>query len=171
MFVEVPVEHLQINPFTGIGGDGFLITAGTPDRYNMMTANWGSMGVLWKRNILSLYVRGSRYTHSFLEESEGFTVSFFPPDLAEVLTWCGKHSGREYDKLKETGLKPAFIKAADGSERVTFKEATLIFSCTKAALTRLDPATFVAPEIGGFYEKPDYHTHYIGFVDSILTTQ
>jgi flavin reductase (DIM6/NTAB) family NADH-FMN oxidoreductase RutF len=171
MYVEVPVENLTLNPFTAIGSDGFLITAGSPDRYNTMTATWGSMGVLWRRNTVTLYVRSSRYTRTFLERSEGFTISFLPPEMKDVLTWCGKHSGREWDKAKETGLKPAYIAAPGGGERVAFKQASLVFSCTKAAVLPLQKGSFVAQGLEFFYEDDDYHTIYIGFVDSILANQ
>ncbi len=171
MYVEVPVEVLQMNPFTAIGKDSFLITAGTPDKYNTMTASWGSMGVLWGRNIVTLYVRKSRYTHQLLEENDGFTVSFFPPDMKKQLLWCGSHSGRDFDKVKETGLQPTFISSPRGPERVTFKAATLVFSCTKAACYDLDNSHFLLNQINDFYLDGDFHTVYIGFIDSILSSQ
>ncbi len=171
MFVEVTAEILEINPFTAIGKDGFLITAGTPDNFNTMTASWGSMGVLWERNIVTLYVRGSRYTHKFLEESEGFTCSFLEPEMKDTLQWCGQHSGRDGDKVAATGLIPEFIPAEIGSERVTFKQASLVLSCTKASVMQVDASQFVAPELGNRYKDGDFHTVYIGFIDKVLAKQ
>ncbi len=46
-FVKTEVEKLTLNPFTKIGKEWFLLTSGTPDCYNTMTASWGQMGVLW----------------------------------------------------------------------------------------------------------------------------
>ncbi|HBO35578.1 MAG TPA: flavoredoxin, partial [Sphaerochaeta sp.] len=154
-----------------IGTDGFLITAGTSEKYNTMVASWGSMGVLWGRNILTLYVRQSRYTHQFLEQNEGFTVSFFPPEMKERLLWCGRHSGRDHDKIAETGLKISCLRGPNGDERVTFKQASLVFSCTKAAVLPLVKESFLLPEIESFYQDGDFHTMYIGFIDSILSNQ
>jgi flavin reductase (DIM6/NTAB) family NADH-FMN oxidoreductase RutF len=171
MYVDVPIELLQMNPFTAIGTDGFLITAGTSEKYNTMVASWGAMGVLWGRNILTLYVRQSRYTHQFLEQNEGFTVSFFPPEMKERLLWCGRHSGRDYDKIAETGLKISCLRGPNGDERVTFKQASLVFSCTKAAVLPLVKESFLLPEIESFYQDGDFHTIYIGFIDSILSNQ
>nr|WP_319474145.1 flavin reductase [uncultured Sphaerochaeta sp.] len=171
MYVDVPVEVLQMNPFTAIGTDGFLVTAGTPEHFNTMTASWGTMGVLWGRNVVVLYVRKSRYTHQFLEEGDGFTVSFFPPDMKEKLLWCGAHSGREYDKISITGLQPTFIPSPKGGERVTFKEASLVFSCTKVATMDMQSDQFLLDEIKEFYQSGDLHTVYIGFIDSILSNQ
>ena len=171
MYVDVPIELLQMNPFTAIGTDGFLITAGTSEKYNTMIASWGSMGVLWGRNILTLYVRQSRYTHQFLEQNEGFTVSFFPPEMKERLLWCGRHSGRDHDKIAETGLKISCLRGPNGDERVTFKQASLVFSFTKAAVLPLVKESFLLPEIESFYQDGDFHTTYIGFIDSILSNQ
>ncbi len=171
MYVDVPVEVLQMNPFTAIGTDGFLVTAGTPEHFNTMTASWGTMGVLWGRNVVVLYVRKSRYTHQFLDESDGFTVSFFPPEMKEKLLWCGAHSGREYDKVSITGLQPTFIPSVKGGERVNFKEALLVFSCTKAATMDMQSDQFLLDEIKEFYQGGDLHTVYIGFVDNILSNQ
>ncbi|HOE84744.1 MAG TPA: flavin reductase [Sphaerochaeta sp.] len=171
MYVDVAAEHLEINPFTAIGTDTFLITAGTSDRFNTMTASWGAMGHLWGRNTVTLYVRSSRLTHELLTSSDGFTISFLPPELKDILTWCGKHSGRDWDKMKETGLKVAYIPSPSGGERVTFKQAALVFSCTKAAVVPLEKSSFVLPEIEEHYKDGDYHTMIIGFVDSILANQ
>ncbi|MGH0053410.1 MAG: flavin reductase [Sphaerochaetaceae bacterium] len=171
MYVDVPVEVLQMNPFTAIGTDGFLVTAGTPETFNTMLASWGTMGVLWGRNVVVIYVRKSRYTYQFLEECDGFTISFFPPEMKEKLLWCGAHSGRDYDKISVTGLQPSFIASPKGGERVTFKEASLVFSCTKAATMDMQDDQFLLDEIKEFYQSGDLHTVYIGFIDNILSNQ
>ncbi len=44
---EVDVKSLDINPFTAIGDDWMLVTAGDAASHNTMTASWGGLGVLW----------------------------------------------------------------------------------------------------------------------------
>jgi flavin reductase (DIM6/NTAB) family NADH-FMN oxidoreductase RutF len=171
MFVEVPADILEMNPFTAIGKDGFLITAGSPDNFNIMTASWGSMGVLWGRNIVTLYVKARRHTHKFLENSEGFTCSFLEPEMKDTLLWCGQHSGRDSDKVAATGLIPEFIPAQTGAERVTFKQASLVLSCTKASVMQVDTSQFVLPELKNRYKDGDFHSVYIGFIDKVLAKQ
>jgi len=46
-FVEIKPEDIRDNVFKLIGSDWMLITAGTRDFFNMMTASWGGLGVLW----------------------------------------------------------------------------------------------------------------------------
>lgn len=171
MYVEVTADILEMNPFTAIGKDGFLITAGSPENFNTMTASWGSLGVLWGRNIVTLYVKASRHTHHFLEESEGFTCSFLESGMEDTLIWCGQHSGRDSDKVAATGLIPEYILADSGAERVTFKQASLVLSCTKASVMQMEKSHLVLPELEKRYEDGDYHTVYIGFIDKVLANQ
>ena len=44
-FREVKAEELTMNPFTKIGKEWLLITAGNEEKCNTMTASWGAMGV------------------------------------------------------------------------------------------------------------------------------
>jgi len=53
----VALSTLRHNAFTLIGDDCFLLTAGTPERWNTMTAGWGGLGVLWRKPVVFVYVR------------------------------------------------------------------------------------------------------------------
>jgi len=75
-----------------------------------------------------------------------------------VLNFCGTHSGRDVDKVKETGLTPAFT----GSGSVYFSEARLVIECAKIYSQDLDPSAFLDPKIAKNYPKKDYHRLYIG---------
>ena len=55
--------------------------------------------------------------------SNGFTCSFFGPEMKDSLLWCGKHSGRDGTRLQQQ-VEPVYISAPDGPDRVTFKQAT-----------------------------------------------
>ena len=56
-FKEIPLTDLQFNPFTKIGSEWMLITAGNEKKFNTMTASWGGMGVLWGKNLLILTIQ------------------------------------------------------------------------------------------------------------------
>ena len=79
MFQSIDPKQLQENVFSLIGDQWTLITAGTPDHCNTMTASWGGLGVLWRKPVATIYVRPQRYTYTFLEENPYFTLSFFGP--------------------------------------------------------------------------------------------
>ena len=61
-FKEIKAEDLQFNPFTRIGSDWMLITAGDEKKFNTMTASWGGAGVFWGKNVVTCYIRPQRYT-------------------------------------------------------------------------------------------------------------
>ena len=117
---------MQVNPFTKFEKDWALLTAGTEERYNSMTIGWGSLGTVWNKDVLTVYVRPDRYTWEFLRDNEYFTVSFFPESCREALAIMGQMSGRDGDKAAAAGLTPRVLP-----QGITFKEATETFVCKK----------------------------------------
>ena len=51
MLKEISVELIKINPCTLIGKQWMLITAGTEQSFNTMTASWGHIGALWGQSV------------------------------------------------------------------------------------------------------------------------
>ncbi|WP_294237754.1 flavin reductase family protein [Pseudobutyrivibrio sp.] len=140
-----------------------LLTAGDNDSFNTMTISWGGLGTLWNKPVATTYVRTSRYTHEFLDNNDYFTVSFFPEEYKKQLGVLGSKSGRDMDKIHDSGLTP---KPVDGS--VTFEEAEVTFLCKKLMRQRLEPSS-MNPEIAKqFYEGEAEHDMYIGEVVEIL---
>jgi flavin reductase (DIM6/NTAB) family NADH-FMN oxidoreductase RutF len=154
---------LADNPFTLIGSDWMLITAGTQERFNTMTASWGGLGVLWERKVATCYIRPTRHTFGFVEQAPQFTLSFFGEKHRKALTYCGTHSGRDTDKVKGAGLTPV----KDGGF-VYFEEARLVLACRKIYSQDIDPKGFLDPSIEGMYPQRDYHRMYIGEIVKCL---
>jgi len=44
-FRHINVRDITDNSFEAIGKDWMLVTAGNSDKFNMMTANWGTFGI------------------------------------------------------------------------------------------------------------------------------
>ena len=133
MFHEIAPKTLTENVFSLIGDRWMLITAGTPDHCNTMTASWGGLGVLWRKPMATIYVRPQRYTFGFIEQSDEFTLSFFGPQWKKALSYCGAVSGRDEDKFAACG----FHVAAAG-QAPYIQEADLVLVC-KALLGRSGP--------------------------------
>lgn len=163
-FKVINPEEIQDNTFKLIGSDWMLITAGTMENYNTMTASWGGLGVLWGYNVSFCFVRPQRYTYKFIEESEKFTLSFFDEKYRNALQFCGSHSGRDVDKAKTAGLVPV-----EDDEAIYFNEARLVIVCKKIYYQDIEPANFLVPDIENNYLKKDYHRMYIGKVIKCLT--
>ena len=156
-FKEVKVEELPFNPFTKIGSEWMLITAGTEEKYNTMTASWGGAGILWNKNVVTCYIRPQRYTKEFVDANDTFTISFFGPEYKNALTICGRKSGRDCDKITEAGLTPCFF---DGTP--SFREASLVLVCKKLYIDTIKPQNILDPANDtANYPQKDYHTMYI----------
>ena len=157
-FKTIQSEALRDNPFKLIGEDWMLITAGTKEAFNTMTASWGGLGVLWDKNVAFVFVRPTRHTFTFMEQVRVFTLSFFEKRFQSALEFCGANSGREVNKIAKTGLTPAF----DLADAIYFSEARLVLVCRKIHTQDLDPARFLDPAIADFYAAKDYHRLFIG---------
>lgn len=116
----------NINPFERFNRDWALVTAGTPGHFNSMTISWGSMGTIWGKSVITVYVRPDRFTWQFLKESDTFTVSFYPEEERLALEKMGTLSGRDVDKAAASGLTPKFLENG-----VTYEEASETFVCRK----------------------------------------
>jgi flavin reductase (DIM6/NTAB) family NADH-FMN oxidoreductase RutF len=163
-FIKIDPYKLKDNVFKLIDQDWMLVTAGTPERWNTMTASWGGLGVLWNRPVSFVFVRPTRYTYEFMEANERFTLSFFAKTYRKALTFCGSKSGRDYDKAKETGLEPV----SPFKDTVAFRQARLVLVCRKLYTTDIDPKRFLDPKTDIHYPKKDYHRVYIGEITRCL---
>lgn len=158
MLKEFDIKTLSFNPFERIGKDWCLITAGTEGSYNTMTASWGGVGILWGKEVATCYIRPQRYTKEFVDREEYFTLSFFPDGYRSALAFCGKYSGRDYDKAAETGLTPLYT---DGT--TAFEEADLVLVCRKLYAQPMSEDSFTDREVlEQDYPNRDLHTIYIG---------
>ncbi|MHB8846404.1 MAG: flavin reductase family protein [Nitrospirota bacterium] len=162
-FKEIMPELLTDNPFKLIGADWMLITAGAAESYNTMTASWGGLGVLWERKVATCYIRPNRHTFGFVERSPNFSLSFFGEQHRKALQYCGTHSGRNTDKVKDAGLTPV----KEGGF-IYFNEARLVLVCRKLYAQDIDPALFLDPAIESMYPQKDYHRMYIGEIVKCL---
>ena len=105
---KVEVKELSENFFEAIGKEWMLVTAGNKEAFNTMTASWGGIGWLWNKPVAFVFVRPERYTYEFIEKGDFLTLSFLGEENKKIHSVCGSKSGREVDKVKETGLKPLF---------------------------------------------------------------
>lgn len=163
-FREIAPEAITDNVFKLIGKDQMLITAGTMQAYNTMTASWGGFGVMWNKKICFCVIRPHRYTYTFIERSDYFTLSFFAEQHKEILEFCGKHSGKDTNKIEETGITPAF----GPSGAVYFNEARLVLECRKVYFSDMNPDHFLDASIHQLYPNKDYHRMYVGEIIRVL---
>jgi len=163
-FKEIEPEDIGDNPFQLIGGDWMLITAGDIQSFNTMTASWGGMGVLWDKNVCFCFVRPTRYTFEFMNKSETFTLSFFPKEFRNVLTYGGSHTGKQVNKVAHCGITPV----QGSNDDIYFAEARLVLECRKIYFSDINPSAFLAQTLADIYPEKDYHRMFIGEIVRVL---
>jgi len=164
VFNRTDINKFDAKVFNLIGNEWFLITAGEKENFNTMTASWGTLGVLWNKPVAICFIRPTRYTYGFAEESDIFTMSFFADEYKHILKFCGANSGRDTDKIKETGLLPLTTE----NNGISFEQARLVFECKKIYFDDLKPVFFIPEDIDEkIYPEKDYHRMYIGEILSI----
>ena len=141
-----------------------LLTAGNKESFNTMTVSWGGLGTIWNKPVATVYVRTSRYTHEFMDNNDYFTLSFFPEDYKKTLGVLGSKSGRDMDKMHDSGLT-----AKEISQSMTFEEAEVTLVCKKLFMQRLSKENMVSEaEAKQYYGDDAEHDMYIGEVVEIL---
>lgn len=155
--------NLELDILTKFNDQWALLTAGDESSFNTMTISWGGMGTLWNKPVVTTYVRKSRYTHDFMEDNDYFTVSFYPEEYKSVLGVLGSKSGRDMDKMKDSGLTAEML-----DKGVTFKEAEMTLVCKKLHKQLLDPDAMPQEAKDAFYGDGDWHDMYIGEIVEII---
>lgn len=142
--------------------DALLLAAGSKEKSNAMTIGWGSIGTLWGRPALTVYVAEKRYTKEFMDKGDYFTVMAFDVKDSRVLTYMGSKSGRDGDKAQALGLHTAFT--ANGTPYYT--EAAMVLECKMMYEAPFDPKGFKSDVPKRMYSNfpAGIHTMYIGEV-------
>ncbi len=154
---EINIRDLKENAIKMISDDWALLTAGNESGFNTMTVSWGGIGELWGKDVAFVFVRPQRYTKEFIDREEMMTLYFLGGKYKKELGFCGKNSGRNCDKMKETGFTPVFENGA-----VYFEEAENVLVLKKIAVTEMTPDSFIDETIDKeCYPNKDYHIVYI----------
>lgn len=168
MFKKIDPKTLDKNVFSMIHDQWMLITAGTPERCNTMTASWGGLGILWNKCVATCYIRPQRYTKEFVDREEYFTLAFFGEEHRKALSLCGSKSGREVDKVAECG----FTVAAGEGNAPYFEQAELVLVCRKLFRQAMDESCFLDKSlIEKNYPGGDFHVTYVGEIVECLVRE
>ena len=80
------------------------VTLAPGDRVNVITLGW-SMITSHQPPMMAVSIGNTRYSHELLSGSDEFVLAFPGRNMAREALYCGTHSGRNVDKIAETGLK------------------------------------------------------------------
>ncbi len=163
-FKEITPSQLDKNAFSLIGDDWMLITAAKGEKVNTMTASWGGLGVIWNKNVAYIFIRPQRYTKEFVDSSDTLSLCVLDQSRKDDLTYLGRVSGRDEDKIKKCALTTVF-----DNKTPYFEESKLVFICKKLFAQQLTPDSFIQKElIEKNYPLKDFHTMYVVEIEKIL---
>lgn len=157
--IEIDPVELSIDVINIWRKQWLLLTAGTSDAFNMMTVGWGSIGCMWSRPFAQVVVRPQRHTRKYIDQSDSFTLCAFPENHRKDLKLLGTISGRDGEKLSQTGLT---LKKSKSVSAPSYNEANLILECKIIYCQDMDPNGFMDKAIDDNYKENDYHRIYYG---------
>lgn len=163
MLEKIHPSSLSLHPFTAFDKRWMVLSAGdfASNDWNCMTVSWGFIGTMWNLPVVQTVVRPQRYTREFLDKFETFTLCSFPDKYRHALNILGTKSGRDGDKVAESGLSPV---ASSIVAAPSFAEADLVLECRKIFRQPMTPEALLDPRAAVSYPTNDYHIIYIGEV-------
>ena len=146
---KIAPADIELNPLQMIDQDWLEVSAGKEGNMNLI-------GELWGRPIFTVFVSTSRYTHKFMEENDYFTVTHFPADMRKQLSYLGRVSGRDEDKVAGAGLTVEFTELGNP----IYAEADLAIECKKLYGQQFE-ADLLPADVKEWYEKSGLGIHYM----------
>ena len=144
-------------------GKGVIVTSKADGKVNPMTIGLGTLGVEWRRNIFTVFVRQSRYTKELLDKNGEFTINVpMGGDVKQILGVCGSKSGRDMDKVAELGLhleEPEVISVPGIRELPLTLECKVIYQQDQA-LPAIQPDIRARYYAEGSEDENNFHTAY-----------
>ena len=168
-FRKIGIEDFNENAFKLLSKDWLLVTAKANGDTNTMTIGWGGFGVMWGKNVAFIVIRPERYTYGLVEKADKFSLTAFDESFRKELTYCGRNSGRDGDKITACNFT---LNDNDGVPY--FEEARLVINCKKLYADMLKADCFL--DNGEAMEK-HYTTHgglhklYIAEIESIFVKE
>jgi len=138
--------------------DGAFLVVQAGDRINVMTIGWAMFGYVWRKPIMMVAVRKTRFTFDIIEEADSFTVSVPTGDMEKEINFCGTRSGRDVDKLRECSLSTTKARTVGSS---ILDIAGHHFECRIVYKSPMDHR-FLSKDLERLYPMKDYHTLYFG---------
>lgn len=163
-FKQIDTNEFKMNPFA-LKNKWMLVSAAKDGKANTMTASWGGFGVMWNKEVVFVVIRPQRYTKEFVDQADLLSLSFFDESYKKDLSYLGKVSGRDEDKIAKTQLT---LKIEENTP--FFEEAETVIFTKKLYVQPMDSKFLLEQEIDSrWYPEHDYHYLYIAEIVKINT--
>ena len=171
-------EVLQTRPpfdfIPQLTNNWMLVTAGGPGGLGTMTVSWGGQCFIWGKDVVLYEIRDSRNTLKYLKKHSSFSLTLFEESYRDKLTYCGRHTGREVDKVSQCQFTPCFY----GPEQVPyFDQAHTALICRQVYRSLMAENDFLEREDSELWQAwyntgahtGDRHHLILASVEKILT--
>lgn len=161
-FKKIDPKELENNPISLFADNWFVVSSGDSTKFNEMTISWGNLGNVWDEPSITIYIRNTRYTYTFIDGGKYFVLNSFDEEYRDKVKFIGTHTGSKTDKVKETGLTPKFTELGNPY----FDEARLVIECEKMYYDDID-RTHLFEKGKEMYSSDSKETHRI-FIGRIV---
>jgi flavin reductase (DIM6/NTAB) family NADH-FMN oxidoreductase RutF len=110
---------------------------------NPITVAWHTP-ISKKPALYGVSIAPSRHSYKLIKESKEFVINFAPYKLVEKIHFCGTKSGRNTDKIKETGLT---LSKSKKIKTKIIKECYANLECKLYRSVKLGDHTFFVGEV------------------------
>jgi flavin reductase (DIM6/NTAB) family NADH-FMN oxidoreductase RutF len=81
-----------------------VVTRRSDGFVDVMPAGW-AMITSGRPAMFAVSIGHGRYTHELIQQGGAFVIAFPAPGMEEAIQYCGSHSGRDVDKIAQSGLE------------------------------------------------------------------
>ena len=130
-----------------------LVSCGsTPEEYNIITIAWtGTINSVPPMCYIS--VRKERHSHAIIVKNKEFVINYPTKDMIYAVDFCGRKSGRDFNKFKELKLTP--VKGEKISS-VIIKESPVNIECKVTEIKELGSHDMFIAEIVNIQVDDEY---------------
>jgi len=130
---------------------------GKRGRPNIITLAW-AMPTSINPQLVAVSIRPERHSFALIEETKEFVVNIPTMDILKATLFCGRKSGRDYDKFKETSLTPLPARKV---KPPIIKECAAHLECKlHSQFTTGDHTIFVGEIIEAYADKEAFTDKY-----------
>lgn len=130
---------------------------GKTEKPNVITLAW-AMPTSINPPLVAISIAPRRHSHSLIEETKEFVVNIPTMEILEETLFCGRMSGKDHDKFRETGLTPLPAKQV---KPPIIKECVAHLECRlHNQFTTGDHTIFVGQIVAAYADKEAFKEGY-----------
>ncbi len=124
----------------------------TPDEFNIITIAWtGTINSVPPMCYVS--IRKERHSYDIVKRNMEFVINYSTKDLVREADFCGRKSGREYNKFKEMSLTPL---KGEKVNSVIIAESPINIECKVTEIKELGSHDMFLAEVVNIQVSEDY---------------